>query len=314
MRRLTQEPLAEPHVSQKHRDRVGGSQGRRRGQLPLHADRMGPDVDIAKLPDAEMTFVEPMLCEPVKTLPAGGKWLYEIKLDGYRSLAVISKAVKLLSRRNNALNTRFPSLVQAFAKLPHNTILDGEIVALDHEGRPSFNLLQHHQSRAAAIVYYAFDLLAYQGKSLHGLPLEQRQTMLRWVLREVGDPIRRSEPLTVAPEWLIAAARTHGLEGLIAKRKDSLYEPGQRGGAWAKYKMNRGQELVIGGYLPGTARLRRCWWGTMTMTGWCSWRKYTMALCPISNERSLSASGNWKRRSVRSPIYRSRRRPGGGWR
>jgi bifunctional non-homologous end joining protein LigD len=117
---------------------------------------MMPEVDVAKLPSAEMTFVEPMLCEPVRTLPAGEPWLYEIKLDGYRALAVITKAgAKLLSRRNNLLNSRFPFLIQAFAKLPQNTILDGEIVALDDHGRSSFNLLQHHQNRAAAILYYA---------------------------------------------------------------------------------------------------------------------------------------------------------------
>src|SRR5436309_2896715 len=102
-----------------------------------------------------MKFVEPMLAKPVSELPEGSNWQYEIKLDGYRALAVKDRGeVRLLSRRNNVLNDRFPSIAEALKSIDDGLTLDGEIVALDARGRPSFNLLQHHTENAEAIVYY----------------------------------------------------------------------------------------------------------------------------------------------------------------
>jgi bifunctional non-homologous end joining protein LigD len=209
-------------------------------------------IDIETLPPAKMAFIEPMLADPVSTLPEGAQWQYEIKLDGYRALALKTEdGVQLLSRRNNVLNAQFPAIASALEALRDDTILDGEIVALDDQGRPSFNLLQNHRSAASTIVLYAFDVLAYGGKSVVSLPLHKRRHLLERALEPVTDPIRLSQPLMAPVEALIAAAKEHGLEGLLAKDLNSPYQSGERTGAWVKYKINEGQELVIGGYLPG---------------------------------------------------------------
>jgi bifunctional non-homologous end joining protein LigD len=210
-----------------------------------HSNR--PAVAIEGLPAAKLEFIDPMQCKLSESLPEGAQWRYEIKLDGYRAVAVRADSrLRLLSRRNNLLNARFANVAAALDALEDGTMVDGEIVALDESGRPSFNLLQNG---GGANVFYAFDLLAWKGKSLLGLPLEQRRTLLGQALAGLGDPVRLSETLDADPDALIAAARAQGLEGLIAKRANSIYEPGQRSGAWVKFKVNKGQELVIGGYL-----------------------------------------------------------------
>jgi bifunctional non-homologous end joining protein LigD len=209
------------------------------------------NLDWTALPKAKIEFVEPMLCATAEKLPEGPTWQYEIKLDGYRAVALkTAGAVNLLSRRNNSLNGRFPEIVEALASLPNDTVLDGEVVALDEHGRGSFGLLQHNPGRAARIVYYAFDCTAYQGKSLEAQPLEVRRAVLRTALEATQDPVRFSETWNARPSALIAAAKEHGVEGLIAKRAGSQYEPGQRSGAWVKYKLNQGEEFVVGGYVP----------------------------------------------------------------
>ncbi|HYP05235.1 MAG TPA: non-homologous end-joining DNA ligase [Bryobacteraceae bacterium] len=203
-----------------------------------------------RLPDAKLTFVEPMQCKLVEALPEGHQWEYEIKLDGYRALAIRDdERLRLLSRRNNALNDRFPDVAKALSELEPGTMLDGEVVALGEDGKPSFNRLQNNQG---PFLYFAFDLLAWKGKSVLGEPLRDRRDSLRHALAGVGDTVRLVEPLQAEPEALIRAAREQGLEGLIAKRSNSVYEVGQRSGAWVKLKVNKGQELVIGGYIQAT--------------------------------------------------------------
>jgi bifunctional non-homologous end joining protein LigD len=206
-----------------------------------------PAVDLNGLPEAKLDFIEPMQCKLVEVLPEGSKWEYEIKLDGYRALAVKAAGrLKLLSRRNNALNGRFPEVAKALADLEDGTILDGEVVAFDDNGNPSFNKLQNNQG---PFFYFAFDLLAWKGKSLLSIPLIERRAALQQAAASIREPVRVSETLTADPDDLILAARKQGLEGLIAKRTSSIYEPGQRSGSWVKFKINKGQELVIGGYI-----------------------------------------------------------------
>jgi ATP-dependent DNA ligase len=186
-----------------------------------------------------------MLARSVSDLPTGNKeWLYEIKLDGYRCLiGKSSNKVTLWSRRGNTFTTQFPLIAQAGNGLEPDTLIDGEIVAIDDDGRVSFNLLQHHRSKAQAIQFYAFDLLIYKGRSLSGVALETRRELLTEALSTVGDPIRISEAFETTPADLIRAAKEQSLEGIVAKRNDSLYEPGKRSGAWLKYRINRSQEL-----------------------------------------------------------------------
>jgi DNA ligase D-like protein (predicted ligase) len=211
-------------------------------------------VDLRELPNARLDFVRPMLPLAVAQLPSGANWLYEFKLDGYRVLIVKQRRiVTVFSRRGQNLNSGFPSIAAAFSFLPGNTILDGELVVLDHEGKPSFGALQKHNFTSQALYFYAFDLIAYQGKDLRKLPLTARRTLLEdSALSGLRDPVRLSYVFETTPNELIMAAKKSGLEGIVAKRADSKYESGERSGAWVKYKTNEGQELVIGGYKPGT--------------------------------------------------------------
>jgi DNA ligase D-like protein (predicted ligase) len=207
---------------------------------------------LASLPKTQASFVEPMECISVSKLPAGLEWIWEIKLDGYRALAVKSgTGVTLFSRRRKSLNRQFPYIVEALADLPAGTVVDGEVVAMDESGRPDFNLLQHFRAEASRIQYYIFDLLCWKDRDLSRVPLVERRALLKSVVVIRDERIRIADYFEAAPNDLLAAVRERGLEGIIGKRKDSLYQPGKRSGAWIKYRVNRGQEFVIGGYFPG---------------------------------------------------------------
>jgi DNA ligase D-like protein (predicted ligase) len=172
-------------------------------------------------------------------------------LDGYRAVAVKSDGcVSLFSRRRKSFDHHYPLIVEALAELPEGTVVDGEIVALDESGRPNFNLLQNFRSEASRIHYFIFDLLVCQDRDLTGLPLSERRKLVKSLKLRSGR-IRIAEQFEASANDMLAAVRQQGLEGVIAKRKDSLYEPGKRTGAWVKCRVNRGQELVIGGYIPG---------------------------------------------------------------
>jgi bifunctional non-homologous end joining protein LigD len=194
-----------------------------------------------------------MYARPVQRLPESKEWLYEVKLDGYRCLAGRdSTGATLWSRRGNLFTKQFPQIAQACERLPPNTLVDGEIVALDANGRISFNLLQHHRSKAQALLFYVFDVLVYSGRSLMQEPLERRREILSEVFKDAkAAPIALSESLDANADELVRVAKEFGFEGIIAKRKDSVYESGNRTGAWVKCRVNRGQEFVIGGYTPG---------------------------------------------------------------
>jgi bifunctional non-homologous end joining protein LigD len=198
-------------------------------------------------------FIEPMECIAVAKLPDGQQWLYEIKLDGYRAEAVKSDGhLSLFSRNRKSFNRQFPLIVEALADLPDNTVIDGEVVALDPSGRPDFNLLQNFRSAASHIHYFVFDLLVHKGRDLTRLPLIERREIMRSVLKCSSPRVRICDYVEASAADLLHAVRAQGLEGVIGKRKDSVYEPGKRSGAWIKYRLNRGQELVIGGYIPGS--------------------------------------------------------------
>jgi bifunctional non-homologous end joining protein LigD len=192
-----------------------------------------------------------MDCLPVSKLPEGPKWTYEIKLDGYRLEAVKNAdGVTLYSRRGNILNRRFPQIAAAFSGLPNRTVLDGEIVALDAQGRSNFQLLQNYRSAEARLHYYAFDVLFAKGKDVRTLPLEERRAILSQIAPR-NEHISLSPVERGSPTQILKFVKQHGLEGVIAKRSDSVYEPGTRSGQWTKTRMDLGQEFVIGGYTRG---------------------------------------------------------------
>lgn len=205
-------------------------------------------------------FFKPMLAKLVER-PPSGEWLYEIKFDGYRAMAYKEgKAVRLFSRNQNDLGGQFPEAVDALGKLRcKNAILDGEIVALDEHGRPSFHALQsaHAASERPPICYYAFDLLRLDGNDLCDVPLIERKQFLEKLIGGGSGVLRFSPSLNASFDTLLQKANELRLEGIMAKRPQSLYEPGQRSGAWVKIKLTQEQNFVIGGYTdPSGARLK----------------------------------------------------------
>ncbi len=197
-------------------------------------------------------YLQPMECLPVMTMPEGPEWTYELKLDGYR-LEVVRSCTNttLYSRRENVLSEKFPYIADALKTLPQGTVVDGELVAIGQDGKPNFNLLQNFRSAEAHIVYYAFDILIHKDRDLTMLPLSERRDILRTVLKP-ADHVALSEVSDQTATQMLKFVRAHGLEGIIAKRSDSIYQPGLRTGLWSKHRVNIGQEFVIGGYVPGT--------------------------------------------------------------
>ena len=197
-------------------------------------------------------FIEPMRLQRTEKLPEGPEYL--IELDGYRALAIKSGGkVQLRSRNDNDFSVRYSSITKALAPMPDETVIDGEVVALDEEGRPSFNRLQNY-SAGTPVHYFIFDLLVLKGKDVMGEPLETRRALLEeHIFPKMDAPIRYSPALQGSLKDLIRSVKAQALEGLVAKRRDSKYEPGLRTGAWQKMRVNQGQEFVIGGYTVGGA-------------------------------------------------------------
>src|SRR5262245_12729044 len=199
-------------------------------------------------------FMEPMLLLKSEMLPDDPRrWAYELKLDGYRAIAFKrGGTVQLRSRNDNDFSVRYAPLVRGLAKLPDQTVIDGEVVALDTSGRPSFNALQNHDG-SVGILYFVFDVMILGGRDVTGEPLELRRALLeREIVPTLKEPVRYVGELKAPLRDLIHSARAQGLEGLVANRRDSRYEGGRRSGAWLKMRINRGQEFIIGGYTRGT--------------------------------------------------------------
>ncbi len=200
-----------------------------------------------------------MLATSIEQPFDGEDWLFEIKWDGYRAVAFIENGkVRLVSRNQNELTPRYPELkdLPQFVKAK-NAILDGEIVALDDQGRASFSLMQQrtgfrpggHRGVANAdvtVLYYAFDLLYLDGYDWRRVPLEERKKKLESLLLS-GDALRYSDHYEQQGKALFEIAREKGLEGILAKKRDSLYQE-RRSSEWLKIKIRHRLECVVGGY------------------------------------------------------------------
>jgi bifunctional non-homologous end joining protein LigD len=204
-------------------------------------------VKAAALP----AFVEPMKAK-LAAAPPRGNWVYEIKFDGWRALALKGGSqARLLSRNEIDFGAKFPEIMESVAALDaQDAALDGEIVALDEKGRSSFQLLQAYDigQERPPIFFYAFDILQLNGQDLKNLPLTERKSKLQNLLKNPPGVIRHSAALGSNLEPLLQQVRQLGLEGLIGKLADSVYEPGRRSGSWIKLKLVLEQEFVIGGY------------------------------------------------------------------
>jgi len=183
-----------------------------------------------------------MKAKLVDSMPVGD-WIYEIKFDGYRALALRGGSeTRILSRNQKDLGTKFPEVKDSIAALDvQGVIIDGEIVALDEKGRSSFQLLQSFDmgQEKPPILFYAFDLLRLNGKNLQNLLIEERKSKLEELLKKPPGVIRYSASFTKDIPDLLDRAHKLGLEGLIGKRAGSKYEAGKRTGAWIKVKLHQ---------------------------------------------------------------------------
>jgi bifunctional non-homologous end joining protein LigD len=182
-------------------------------------------------------------------------WLYEPKLDGYRVLAFVRDGrVHLRSRGGQAYEDRYPSLVKALSVQPvDGAVWDGEVVAQGPDGRPSFQRLQNQAADPETTLrFYAFDLLYLDGFDLRNVQLAERKPLLHAVLAPIGG----LEEVQTFDDGLslFKAAQANHLEGIVAKKRDSLYEPGRRVRTWLKMKTSLADEFVIAGYTTGTGR------------------------------------------------------------
>ncbi|HET9614641.1 MAG TPA: non-homologous end-joining DNA ligase, partial [Candidatus Limnocylindrales bacterium] len=257
--------------------------GRTNDEVKANRDAIWVSEQPAAVAEIDLTGAEtlsmPDRIEPMAATLAGKAfsdpdWLYEIKWDGYRVEAVVRDGrVKLWTRNLKDAETYFPGLLSPPTWMDaREAIVDGEVVALDEAGRPDFSLLQERISErragggqgsgatradgsAGPLVYQVFDLLYLDGRSLLKVPLEDRKRLLRSVLKETSR-VRFAAHVVGEGEAFMAAARSQGLEGVVAKLRRSRYEPGRRSPAWLKLKIRPEQELVVGGWTPGEGNAR----------------------------------------------------------
>jgi bifunctional non-homologous end joining protein LigD len=216
----------------------------------IHTRNSSKTPDVSGTPREKFPkTISPMLATLVNKPVDEEGWLYEIKWDGYRAIALCNGAsIQLLSRNNKSFNEKFYPIPAALQALNLQAVLDGEIVVLNSAGASRFNALQNWRSEADGdLVYYVFDLLWLNGHSLVSLPLQQRRALLHQLIPPEG-AIRESEHFDLPGSEFLQAAAKMGLEGIIAKKADSLYLPGERSKEWLKIKVQNRHEVVIGGF------------------------------------------------------------------
>lgn len=230
-------------------------------RLPGPLRRLAGDLSDRLVAEPQPRWREPMLATLTHAHFSHPDWLFEIKLDGVRSVAVCDhETVRLVSRNRKQQNSAFPEVAEAVAATPpQRLVVDGEVVAFEH-GRPSFGRLQHRmhlrdperaRRSGIAVSYYLFDLLHLDGFDTTALPLATRKQLLEESVEFAG-PLRFSTHRTEQGLIYFEEACKQGFEGLIAKQADSPYRPGTRSRTWLKFKCWSRQEFVIGGFTPPT--------------------------------------------------------------
>lgn len=206
---------------------------------------------LSKAPETRMPEgISPMLATLVDEAFDDPDWYYEVKWDGYRTISYVSdNEVKLLSRNNKIFTEKYYPLSESLRKWKLNGVFDGEIIVADEKGVSDFGALQNWRSEAdGELRMYVFDLLWYEGRNLMKMPLAERQAILKETLPIHSENIRLSEVFAGNGKEFFSVAEKLGLEGIIAKRSSSTYNPGHRTREWLKIKVHKRQEVVIGGY------------------------------------------------------------------
>jgi len=230
---------------------TGGRQAFR--QRKAHQIRLHEAMEDEGLKDAPISpmphNITPMLATQVNAPFDHPDWLFEVKWDGYRAMAEVRDGgVALYSRNGISFNNKYVPLVDSLRKFEFDAVLDGEIVVVDDQGRPDFQLLQHYQeSTSGHLLYYVFDLLYFKGHDLTGLPLARRKELLKRILPAVPR-IRFSDHVEQEGVLFYQASKEKGLEGIIAKHARSTYQMGKRSKQWLKVKTRLTQEAVISGF------------------------------------------------------------------
>src|SRR5437762_71102 len=194
--------------------------------------------------------IEPMLATLVDRPPEEQGWLYEIKWDGYRAIAYLDKGkVDIRSRNNKSFNEKFYPVYEALKNWKINTVVDGEIVVVNEKGVPDFNELQLWRSEAdGQLAFYVFDVLWLEGFMAMDLPLEERHQLLEAIMPSGNGIIKISEQFNTSGKEFFSLAEQLSLEGIFAKKSNSIYVTGNRSREWLKIKTEKRQEFVIGGY------------------------------------------------------------------
>jgi bifunctional non-homologous end joining protein LigD len=240
---------AEDFISPDSAIRKGGNKRRKAGKI-----RGKEDIPVElNMPDSAQKsdfpgFIEPMHARLVDKPFDDRDWIFELKWDGYRAVAVVSKGEARLFSRKGLLFKKYKEITDELGKLPFDAVIDGEVVILDEKGRPDFQYLQNYERNPERpLHYFAFDLLYYQGYNLLNVPLIERKQFLEKVL-PVNDTIRFSEHFETVGRKVYDFSAKHDLEGIVGKLKQSSYMPGKRSSAWVKIKTIKTQEGIIFGY------------------------------------------------------------------
>ncbi len=221
---------------------------------------MSPSDDQARVPPP--IELRPMLALLRTALPTGEDWAYEMKWDGIRAFVVAEGgSLRVMSRNGNDVSAAYPELSPLAGEVDADVMLDGEIVAVDEHGRPSFQLLQRRMhlrdpnevrriARRTPVTFMSFDVVWMDGRPTTALPYRDRRGLLDTL--KASGPAWQTPPTSVGdgPDAL-RRSRELGFEGVVAKRLDSRYEPGRRSGAWCKVKHQQRQEFVVGGWTSG---------------------------------------------------------------
>ncbi|HTK44791.1 MAG TPA: non-homologous end-joining DNA ligase [Patescibacteria group bacterium] len=225
-----------------------------------HAPPAVAEIDLSAAREAKLPgFIPPMAATLTDRGFRDDDWLFEIKWDGYRIEAVVKDGTaRIYTRNGNDGETYFPKLLTKATWIEaQEAIVDGEVVAIGEDGLPDFSLLQEATGGASTrFVYQAFDLLHLDGRSLLNVPLESRKQLLRSVLRAADTRVRFADHVVGEGLVFLEAARQQKLEGVVAKHRRSIYEPGRRARTWLKIKVRPEQELVVGGWTPGEGAAR----------------------------------------------------------
>ncbi|MBV9072051.1 MAG: hypothetical protein JOZ10_00345 [Acidobacteria bacterium] len=204
-------------------------------------------------PKPRPRFIEPMECTRVAHLPNGKDWIYEIKQDGYRAVAIIDgNSAALYSMSAREYSNDFPQIIFALKEARLGTaVLDGEIVALDQRGRARFQELQNWKRTRLPIIYYVFDVLHHGGRDTLHQTLNERREILEQLAARFIEPVRLNPVFRTKLGPLVAQVKKLKLEGVVAKRSGSIYLPGKVSDAWQKHRFNQEAEFIIGGYVRG---------------------------------------------------------------